>query len=224
MPGRLTGYGSCETVNANFRRNGATRSMVDQPEFQSFVTAYYERFARALLEFDKEPLSGVLEVIDEVRARRGTIWVAGNGGSAAIADHTVCDSTKGTHVPGKPPLRSVSLAANGPMITALANDIAYEKVFSQQLEYYLQDGDAVLLVSSSGNSPNVVEACRYANERGVPTIAFVGFKGGKLAELAKHVLWIKVDNYGIVEDAHQSLVHVLTQYLRARNEGRAPRI
>jgi len=194
--------------------------MVDHPEFQSFVTAYYERFARALLDFDKQPLSGVLSVVDQVLARRGTIWVAGNGGSAAIADHTVCDTSKGTHVEGKPPLRSVSLAANGPMITALANDIAYEKVFSEQLKYYLQDGDAVLLVSSSGNSPNVVEACRYANERGVPTIAFVGFKGGKLAELAKHVVWIPVENYGIVEDAHQSLVHVLTQYLRARNEGR----
>lgn len=194
--------------------------MADHPEFQSFVTAYYERFARALLDFDKQPLSGVLSVVDQVLARRGTIWVAGNGGSAAIADHTVCDTSKGTHVEGKPPLRSVSLAANGPMITALANDISYEKVFSEQLKYYLQDGDAVLLVSSSGNSPNVVDACRYANERGVPTIAFVGFKGGKLAELAKHVVWIKVDNYGIVEDAHQSLVHVLTQYLRARNEGR----
>jgi|SRR5688572_10975216 D-sedoheptulose 7-phosphate isomerase len=194
--------------------------MADHPEFQSFVTAYYERFAKTLLEFDKLPLSGVLNVVDQVLARRGTIWVAGNGGSAAIADHTVCDTSKGTHVEGKPPLRSVSLAANGPMITALANDISYEKVFSEQLKYYLQDGDAVLLVSSSGNSPNVVDACRYANERGVPTIAFVGFKGGKLAELAKHVVWIKIDNYGIVEDAHQSLIHVLTQYLRARNEGR----
>jgi D-sedoheptulose 7-phosphate isomerase len=198
--------------------------MADQPEFLGFVNAYYERFARTLLEFDKTQLSGVLGVVDQVLARRGTIWVAGNGGSAAIADHTVCDTSKGTHVEGKPPLRSVSLAANGPMITALANDLSYDRVFSEQLKYYLADGDAVLLVSSSGNSPNVVEACRYANERGAPTIAFVGFKGGKLAELAKHVVWIPIENYGIVEDAHQSLIHVLTQYLRARNEGRAPRV
>jgi phosphoheptose isomerase len=94
-------------------------------------------------------------------------------------------------------------------------------VFSEQLKYYLTENDAVLLVSSSGNSPNVVAACQYANERGVPTIAFVGFKGGKLAELAKHVIWIPIENYGIVEDSHQSLIHVLTQYLRARNGGSA---
>jgi phosphoheptose isomerase len=125
-------------------------------------------------------------------------------------------SSKGTHVDGTPPLRSISLASNGAMITALANDIAYDRVFSEQLKYYLQPNDAVLLVSSSGNSPNVVKACEYANERGVPTIAFVGFKGGKLKELAKHVVWIPVDNYGIVEDAHQSLIHVMTQYIRSK--------
>jgi len=119
------------------------------------------------------------------------------------------------------PMRSVSLAANGAMLTALANDLSYDQVFRQQLKYYLKPGDAVLLVSSSGNSPNVVQACEYANSMGAPTIAFVGFKGGKLAELAKHVVWIQVENYGIVEDTHQSLIHVLTQYLKARADSAA---
>ena len=183
-------------------------------DFATFVHGYYERFAAALLAFDKASLAPVLKVFQRVAADGGTIWMAGNGGSAAIADHSVCDTTKGTHVDGKPPIRAVSLSSNGPMITALANDIAYERVFSEQLKYYLTPKDAVLLVSSSGNSPNVLTACAYANERGVPTIAFVGFKGGKLAEMAKHTVHIAVDNYGIVEDAHQSLIHVLTQYLK----------
>lgn len=187
-------------------------------EFPAFVDDYYRRFAQALLSFDKGQLNEVLAVVDGVMARKGTIWVAGNGGSAAISDHTVCDTTKGTYVEGQPPIRSVSLAANGPMLTALANDLSYDQVFKQQLKFYLKPEDAVLLVSSSGNSPNVVEACTYANERGVPTIAFVGFRGGKLAELARHVVWIRVENYGIVEDTHQSLIHVLTQYIRARAE------
>ena len=193
-------------------------------DLKAFVDAYYERFASVLREFDKQPISGVLEVLDGVAESEGTVWVAGNGGSAAISDHTVCDTSKGTHVEGRLPIRSLSLASNGPMLTALANDIAYERVFSEQLKYYLREGDAVLLVSSSGNSPNVVEACRYANERGVPTIAFVGFQRGKLAELAKHVIWVPIENYGIVEDTHQSIIHVLTQFIRARNEGKRPEI
>lgn len=193
-------------------------------DFEQFVDAYYERFAAILRAFDKQPMADVLDVIDTVTERGGTIWVAGNGGSSSISDHTVCDTSKGTYVEGCQPIRALSLASNGAMLTALANDIAYEKVFSEQLKYYLEDDDAVLLVSSSGNSPNVVEACRYANERGVPTIAFVGFKKGKLGELAKHAIWIPIENYGIVEDTHQSLMHVLTQFLRARNEGRVPTV
>jgi phosphoheptose isomerase len=84
--------------------------------------------------------------------------------------------------------------------------------------YLLQPGDAVLLVSSSGNSPNVVNACKYAKDRGVPTIAFVGFKGGELARMADHVVWIPIENYGIAEDTHQSLIHVMTQYIMAERE------
>jgi phosphoheptose isomerase len=189
-------------------------------QFQAFVDDYYRRFAAALESFDRSSLGAVLQVLEGLAANGGTLWVAGNGGSAAISDHTTCDTTKGTHVRGQPPIRSLSLASNGPMLTALANDFAYDEVFSRQLEYYLQPGDAVLLVSSSGNSPNVVRACEHANARGVPTIAFVGFRGGKLREIARHVVWVPVDNYGIVEDTHQSLVHVITQYLRARTEER----
>lgn len=188
--------------------------------FNEFVTDYYARFSQALLDFDKAPLNEVLAVMDDLVKTESTLWVAGNGGSAAISNHTICDMTKGTQCDheGQPPLRTQSLASNVPMLTALGNDVGYEYVFERQLEYYLKPTDAVLLVSSSGNSPNVVRACEYANTRGVPTIAFVGFKGGKLKEIAKHVVWIPVENYGIVEDAHQSLIHVLSQYIRKRAE------
>ena len=187
-------------------------------DFDAFITAYYDRFARALLDFDKGPMRDVLAVFDRVTAAGGIVWVAGNGGSAAISDHTVCDCTKGTHVEGHPPFRTISLASNVAMLTALGNDIAYDAVFSEPLKYYLTERDAVLLVSSSGNSPNVVRACDYANSRGVPTIAFVGFKGGRLKELATHCVHVAVDNYGIVEDTHQSLIHAITQYMKARAE------
>ena len=192
-------------------------------ELSQFIDDYYARFVEVLERFDKAPLVAIAELLGRVAKKRGTLWVAGNGGSAAISDHTVCDTTKGTFVEGVAPIRSVSLASNGPMITALGNDIGYDEVFRAQLEYYLQPDDAVLLVSSSGNSPNVVNACEYAKAAGVPTIAFVGFRGGKLAELADHVVWIEVDNYGIAEDTHQSLIHVLTQYLKAQAEKKAQR-
>lgn len=187
--------------------------------FSEFVTSYYAKFAQTLMDFDKGPLRDVLRVFDGVIARGGTLWVAGNGGSASIADHTVCDSTKGTHVAGHPPFRSVSLTSNVAMLTALGNDISYDDVFSEQLKYYLTDRDAVLLVSSSGNSPNVVKACAYAKDQGVPTVAFVGFKGGKLGEMADTTVHIAIENYGIVEDTHQSLIHMLTQYMKARSLG-----
>lgn len=184
--------------------------------FDAFVTSYYQRFAQTLLDFDKGPLKDVLAVFDGVIARGGTVWVAGNGGSASIADHTVCDCSKGTHVGGNPPFRTISLASNVAMLTALGNDISYDAVFSEQLKYYLKEEDAVLFVSSSGNSPNVVQACEYANSKGVPTVAFVGFKGGKLGDIAQTTAHIAVENYGIVEDTHQSLIHMLTQYMKAR--------
>jgi phosphoheptose isomerase len=181
--------------------------------FDDFVEDYYRNFVEVINSFDKSSMPAVMEIFSNVAAVGGTIWVAGNGGSAAISDHAVCDVTKLTHAEGKPTVKSISLASNGPMLTALANDYAYEDVFSKQLEYYLEPEDAVLLVSSSGNSPNVLKACEYANSRNVPTIAFTGFSGGKLKDLARVSVWIPVDNYGMTEDIHQSLMHVITQYI-----------
>ncbi|HXS17594.1 MAG TPA: SIS domain-containing protein, partial [Polyangiaceae bacterium] len=186
-------------------------------EFLTFVDDYYKRFSETLLSFDKTPLAGVLEVVDRVTRDDGILWVAGNGGSAAISNHTCCDMTKGTHTEGCQILRCQSLAANVPILTAIGNDIGYDETFSKQVQYYVRPRDALLLVSSSGNSPNVIKACELANDLGVDTIAFVGFGGGKLKDLAKHCVWIPINNYGIVEDAHQSLIHVLSQYIKARS-------
>ena len=187
-------------------------------ELRGFIDDYYRRFTETLASFDRSNLERVAEIFEKVAAQGGTLWIAGNGGSAAISDHTTCDTTKGTHVDGHPPIRSVSLASNGPMLTAIGNDISYADVFRQQLVFYLQPDDAVLVVSSSGNSPNVVNACQYAKDRGVPTIAFVGFSGGKLKDIADVVIHVPIANYGIVEDTHQSFIHVITQYLKHKRD------
>ena len=174
--------------------------------FNEFASDYYKRFAETAQSFDHTPLNDVLAVFDRVAAQGGIIWIAGNGGSAGIADHSVCDVSKGTFVPGTTPFRMISLSANGPLLTALGNDISYDDVYSEPLKYYLTEKDALLVVSSSGNSPNVVKAVEYANAQKVPTMAFVGFKGGKLKEIAETVVHVEVDNYGIVEDL--SLIHI----------------
>ncbi len=188
-------------------------------DFNGFIESYYKRFAEVILAFDKSPLNEVLAVCDEVIARDATLWIAGNGGSASMADHSVCDISKGTYVAGQPTFRTVALTANNAILTALGNDISYDDIFAEQLKYYLRPGDALLTISSSGNSPNVVKACEYANAEGAPTMAFVGFGGGRLKEIAKTVIHVDVDNYGIVEDAHMSLIHVLTQFMHARAKG-----
>ncbi len=182
---------------------------------ERFAEEYYQRLAAALATFDRRPLRRIAELLEAVRRRGGTLYVAGNGGSAAICEHLACDATKGARGRAGRSLRTVCLSSNAAVMTALANDLAYRDVFREQLRYYLRPGDAVLLVSSSGRSANVVEACRLARERGVPTVAFVGFDGGALARLADHVVHVPSDDYGVVEDVHQSLVHCLTQYLRA---------
>jgi len=185
-----------------------------RPVFAAFAEDYRRRLLAAVEAWDLVALERVAALLADARARGATVLVAGNGGSAAVANHTECDASKGTHVDGAPALNTRSLAANTSVLTALGNDFGYETVFAKQVEYYGKAGDVLLLVSSSGNSPNVVAACRTARARGLVTVAFVGFDGGALRDLADHVLHIPVDNCGMVEDLHQSSIHLITQFLR----------
>jgi phosphoheptose isomerase len=183
--------------------------------FDQFSDEYLTAFAAATRALDRQALARIMTTLDEAKARGAEVFVAGNGGSAAIANHFECDATKGTHTRGAA-LRTRSLAANTSILTALGNDLGYETVFEKQVEYFGRPGDVVVLVSSSGNSPNVVRAAETAKARGLVTVALVGFKGGALKSMCDVVLHVPVDNYGIVEDLHQAAVHLITQYLRAR--------
>jgi D-sedoheptulose 7-phosphate isomerase len=182
--------------------------------FKEFFRSYKESFSQALAGWDETALERIVRVLAEVRDRGGTLLIAGNGGSAAIANHTECDASKGTFHAGRPALVSRSLSANPSVLTAIGNDIGFQSIFERQVDHYAREGDALLLVSSSGNSPNVLEACAAAKKRGLVTIALVGFTGGGLKDAADHVLYVPSHNYGIVEDMHQASVHVITQYLK----------
>ena len=181
-------------------------------KFADYTDAVWD----AMESVDQDALDAVVSLLKQVHSDYDTVFVCGNGGSAAIANHLVCDCMKGVatdHQHGKA-LKVVSLVSNIPLTTAIANDIGYDQVFSKQLEWQL-DRDAVLIViSSSGNSPNIIEALNTADMLDMRTIAIVGFDGGKAAELATHTIHIQSDNYGVIEDVSQAVMHYIAQALR----------
>ena len=143
-----------------------------------------------------------------------TVFIAGNGGSAAIASHLACDLEK--TVAGPPGrratrrLRAVSLSDNMATLTAWANDEGYENVFSERLLAHADPGDVLLVISSSGNSPNILEALRVARELDMRTIAWVGFGGGRAMDLADCCVHVAIDDYGMAEGIHGVIGHLVT--------------
>jgi len=142
------------------------------------------------------------------------IFSCGNGGSAAIANHLICDCLKGVRTGSTLHPRVHSLSASIETITAVGNDIGYDDIFVYQLESLSKPGDVLIAISSSGESPNIVKALTRAREMDVATIAMTGFSGGAAASIAGISLHVQGQNYGIVEDIHQSLMHILAQHLR----------
>lgn len=184
-----------------------------RPDFMAFARDYQARFVAAVQAWDLQALGRMAELFSAVRDRGGQVLIAGNGGSAGISNHFEVDATKCTHHQGHPPLSTRSLAANVSVITALGNDVAFDEVFAAQVDYYARPGDVLVLISSSGNSPNILKAAQRARDRGIPVVGMVGFAGGRLKDLADVCLHIPAANYGISEDLHQASMHLVTQYL-----------
>ncbi|MEO5814752.1 MAG: SIS domain-containing protein [Gemmatimonadaceae bacterium] len=186
--------------------------------WKGYVRQYVAQVQDALEQVQESALDEAYRVISTAVRENRRVFVAGNGGSAAIADHLCCDWTKGTHSPGLPPLRTHSLASNVPVLTAIANDFGYDAVFSRQLELLANPGDVLLLISSSGNSPNIVAALDAAKAMGITTVGLSGFSGGVLAQRADVCLHVPYSNYGLVEDCHQMLMHTFGQLFVTRRE------
>ncbi len=142
------------------------------------------------------------------------MFSCGNGGSAAIANHMQCDHVKGLRTGTDLSPRFVSLSSNVEVLTAIANDLAYEDVFAYQLQSQSGPGDVLVAVSSSGRSPNIVRALTWARDNGLETIALTGFTGGGARTVADVAIHVDSANYGIIEDLHQAITHALAQYLR----------
>jgi D-sedoheptulose 7-phosphate isomerase/D-glycero-D-manno-heptose 1,7-bisphosphate phosphatase len=143
------------------------------------------------------------------------LLVCGNGGSAAIAEHLTCDHTKGICMDTSLNSFVISLGSNVSLTSAIANDIGYDEVFSKQIEWFHESRAGLLVISSSGNSPNIIKALKAAKRRNMSTMALVGFDGGGAKELAEVAVHVKSNNYGVVEDCHQIIMHSIAQHLRS---------
>lgn len=185
----------------------------------AFLEGYAGRLHQALGAVDAHALDNARKAVELAGERGNHIYAIGNGGSAVIPDHLCCDWPKGTHTSNCKMIVSSSLAANMPLYSAIANDFEFAEVFARQIEYFGKPGDVLLAISSSGKSENILRAVRRAGQMGMVAIGLSGFSGGELRRIADVSLHVPADNYGIVEDAHQALVHVIAQFIAARRNG-----
>ncbi|HBA35227.1 MAG TPA: phosphoheptose isomerase [Gammaproteobacteria bacterium] len=179
-----------------------------------YATAYFNEVTKASETVDGEKLQQAADILTKVYSVGGQVYSCGNGGSAAIANHLVCDHCKLVQTDTDLTPRIVSLSTTVEMITAIGNDISYDEVFAYQLRSLARPGDALMTISSSGDSPNIIRAIEVAKDVGIPVIAMSGFTGGRSAKMADVSLHVDANNYGVIEDVHQSLMHLLAQYVR----------
>lgn len=184
-------------------------------QIEQHIKSYSDLIAAGLNAFSREQFSKIVEVLFHAYEHRNTVFVAGNGGSAAISDHFMCDHQKGiSHDTRFLFPKYQCLSNNIATLTAYANDIGYETVFSRQLTNHGEPGDVLIVISSSGNSPNIIAAIEAAKVLGLKVISFTGFDGGQAKALADYNIHVPINNYGVVEDCHQIIMHMLAQHYR----------
>ena len=180
----------------------------------AFANAYFDQLAIASQSVDDTALNQAALMLGNAYDRRAAVYVCGNGGSASIANHLICDHLKGVQTDTNTRPRVMSLSSNIEILTAIANDVSYEDVFTFQLSTMADAGDVLITISSSGESENIVRAAQWARSNKCSVIAMTGFDGGRSSKLAHINLHVESDNYGVIEDTHQSLMHILAQFLR----------
>lgn len=183
----------------------------------TYFDDYKKMLNDALDSIDQDALQQFAEELYHMADGRTPLLVCGNGGSAAIAEHMSCDHTKGICMDTNLDPFVIPLASNVSLITAIANDIGYHEVFSKQIEWFSDPNAVVLVISSSGNSPNILKALQAAKSRGMYSMALVGFDGGAAKDLANLTVHVKSNNYGIIEDCHQIIMHMVAQNIRTEN-------
>lgn len=173
---------------------------------------YFNEVTACLKSVDNESLQSSLDLILETSRKRSSIFIIGNGGSAAIASHFATDLLKAGYAKNFP-VSAHSLVDNSALVTASSNDLQFENVFSWHIEQIARPDDLLFAISSSGNSPNIVNAIVIAKKLGLKTVTLTGFDGGKISNLSEVAIITKseIGNYGPVEDAHSVICHYLSR-------------
>ena len=167
-----------------------------------------------LKKIDQKILNKIIqEILNSIKNKRD-FFSCGNGGSAATAEHLSCDFSKGSCTNTNLNFKVFSLNSNVALMTAIANDISYDDVFSYQLNRYGKANDVLLAFSVSGTSKNIIKCAKIAKKKKIKIISFTGFNGGALKKLSNYNINFSSNNFGIVEDCHLTIMHFISQYIR----------
>ena len=173
------------------------------------IDAYLNQEADLLARLPRQPLSRLAAILRQARKDGQRIFVFGNGGSGANASHFTVDMIKGTLDATKPRFKVICLNDNMPTLTALANDMGYEHIFSEPLASLAEPGDVALAITGSGDSPNILRAMQTARARRLTTVALTGASGGKVKELVDLAILVPSPSMQLVEDAHRVILHAV---------------
>lgn len=186
---------------------------------EQFAERYFGYLSTLLQRLDLSAIAACIGVLETARQEQRTVFVAGNGGSASTAGHMATDFGCGTQIAcPSAPLRIIALTEQTATLTAVANDRDYADIFVSQLRLLSRPGDLLIVISASGNSPNVVSAASWVRAQGGKVLGLLGFDGGKLLDLCDVAVHVKTPpgEYGPVEDIHLMLNHLMTLWLRHR--------
>jgi D-sedoheptulose 7-phosphate isomerase len=185
------------------------------------IRHYFSTVQDLLNRIPFEAVDSVVDRLNDANQAGQTVFICGNGGSAATATHFGCDLAKRPIVKGQPRFRVVALTDNNALMTALGNDIGYDAIFAEQLLPLVREGDVLIAISGSGNSPNVLNAVKVARDTGATTIGFCGYDGGKLKGMVDLPVHVPSFNMAMVEDVHLMLEHAICERLLAMNQAAA---
>src|SRR3989338_3722319 len=183
-------------------------------DIENFTLNYLERLSALLKKVDRSSVSAIVACLEKAIEQQARIYILGNGGSAATAAHMVNDLGAGLNRRDIRKFKIINLADNASVCTALANDVGYDNIFYYQLRDVVKPQDVIIAISFTGNSPNILKAVEYAKTKGAIIVGVTGFDGGRLKSLSDvkfHVNTAK-GNYGLVEDMHMILNHIIYSY------------